>query len=112
MTNMNQKFKEYLRNEYTIERDGVKITLTPDEIKELKWLYWANEGFYSLEYYAENCEDFDEEDKKLLNKMMADYDICIHVADSVYEAVTADGSSYEMDVVSELVDDYKEELNV
>ena len=47
MKDMNQKFKEYLRNEYTIERDGVKIAFTPDEMRELKWLYWAREGCYS-----------------------------------------------------------------
>ena len=112
MKDMNQKFKEYLRNEYTIERDGVKIALTPDEMRELKWLYWAREGFYSLECYAENCEKLDEKREKVLDKMMADYDICVHVADLVYEEIAAYSGNYEMSIVSDLVDDYKEELNV
>ena len=107
---MNQKFKEYLRNEYTIERDGVKITLTPDEMRELKWLYWANEGFYSLENYSENCENLEKEEEKVLDKMMADYDICIHVADKIYEEVYQ--NPYEWYIISDLVKDYKEELNV
>ena len=109
MKDMNQKFKEYLRNKYTIERDGVEITLTYDEMRELKWLYWANEGFYSLESYSENCEDLDEEEEKVLDKMMADFDICIHVADEVYEGTHY--GAYELGIVSDLVNDYKEELN-
>ena len=109
MKDMNQKFKEYLRNEYTIERNGVKITLTSDEMRELKWLYWANEGFYSLENYSENCENLEKEEEKVLDKMMADYDICIHVADEVYEGTHYE--AYESGIVSDLVNDYKEELN-
>ena len=39
------------------------------------------------DYFEYNFEDLDEEEEKVLDKMMADYDICIHVADKIYEEV-------------------------
>ena len=112
MKDMNQKFKEYLRNEFVIERDGVKIALTSKEISELRLLEKAREGFYSLDWYADYLSGLDrEEDKQTIEDveaMMQDFYQCIDVADAVYEAFTYD-SEAEKAGVEYVVDDYKQQ---
>lgn len=112
MKDMNQKFKEYLRNEFIIERDGVKIVLTPDELRDLRLLEQARYGFYSLDWYADYLSGFDrEEDKQTIEDveaMMQDFYQCIDVADEVYEALTYDNSEAEKAGVEYVVDNYQE----
>ena len=114
MKDMNQKFKEYLRNEFVIERDGVKIMLTPNELRDLRLLEKAREGFYSLDWYADYLSGLDEEDNQLtedielVEAMMQDFYQCIDTADEVYEALTYDWEGEKM-AVECVLDSYKEQ---
>lgn len=112
MKDMNQKFKEYLRNEFVIERDGVKIMLTPDELRDLRLLEKAREGFYSLDWYADYLSGFDrEEDNSTIEDveaMMQDFYQCIDTADEVYEALTYDWEGEKM-AVEYVVDNYQQQ---
>ena len=112
MKDMNQKFKEYLRNEFIIERDGVKIRLTPNEIRDFRLLEKARYGFYSLDWYADYLSGFDrEEDNQTIEDveaMMQDFYQCIDVADEVYDALTYDNSEAEKAGVEYIVDNYQE----
>lgn len=111
MKDMNQKFKEYLRNEFVIERDGVKIILTQDELRDLRLLERARDGFYSLDWYADYLSGFDrEEDNQTIEDveaMMQDFYQCIDVADEVYDALTYDNSEAEKAGVECVVDNYQ-----
>lgn len=111
MKDMNQKFKEYLRNEFVIERDGVKIVLTPDEIRDFRLLENARKGFYILDWYADYLSGLDrEEDNQTIEDveaMMQDFYQCIDVADEVYEALTYDNSEAEKAGVEYVVDNYQ-----
>ena len=112
MKDMNQKFKEYLRNEFIIERDGVKIVLTQDELRDLRLLEHARYGFYSLDWYADYLSGLDrEEDNQTIEDveaMMQDFYQCIDVADEVYEALTYDNSEAEKTGVEYVVDNYQQ----
>lgn len=115
MKDMNQKFKEYLRNEFVIERDGVKIVLTPDEFRDFRLLEKAKNGFISLDWYADYLSEFNpEEDKKvaedieITEAMMQDFYQCLDVADEVYDALGSDWES-EMNAIERIFYDYKEQ---
>lgn len=112
MKDMNQRFKEYLRNEFTIERDGVKITLTQDELRDLRNLEKAREGFYSLDWYEDYLSGFNrEEDNQIIEDveaMMKDFYQCIYVADDIYDAITYDNSEAEIIAIEGVIRNYQE----
>ena len=109
---MNQKFKEYLRNEFVIERDGEKITLTQEELRDLRLLEKARDGFYSLDWYTDYLGGFErEEDNQTLKDveaMMQDFYQCLDVADEIYDALVYDNAETEKMAVENAVDNYQE----
>jgi hypothetical protein len=117
MKDMNQKFKEYLRNEFTIERDGVTITLTSKELREIRIFERARDGFDSLGWYLdtmnwlyENKVDENAAQKiKDAEAMMEDFYCCLNTGDMVYEALYYDSGEIEREAVDAVICDYQQD---
>ena len=116
MKDINQKFKEYLRNEFTIERDGVTITLTDQELREIRLLERARDGFDSLGWHIDTLTWLyeNETDEKANQKikdaeaMMQDFYCCLDTADMVYEALYFDSGEIEREAVDAAIYDYQQ----
>lgn len=99
---MNEKFRKYKRNEYSIERDGKTIELTPEELREIVWLHEAREGLWCLDAYLDDIDDSELDKAALLDS----YDLCIAIQDGICERVYDDSWAIERKVVRNEVEDF------
>lgn len=92
---------------FEIERDGQKITLTKDEIREIKKLFDAYNGRGSIEYWFDSIwEDESEERIKAAEQMMEDETVCANVWQNFLDDVFYDSGEVENNTVNYMLDDY------
>lgn len=112
--------RDIWHNGFEIERDGQKIVITPNEIRKINNLIYANNGLDSLEYRKEYLE-FELEDEndslkqerikeeiEIIEEMMQSEDECYNVWNRVKDFVFYDSSELEIDAIDEIIKEIKE----
>lgn len=98
---------ETFEDGFKIERDGKVIQLTKHEMFEIYWLINAIRGKRVVEDCI-NSNEFEEEDRKLLDEMMEDDNVCYSINADVMEYLDENFSSVRDDIVDEYLGYMKE----
>lgn len=92
---------------FKIEREGKVIQLTKHEMFEIYWLINAIRGKRVVEDCI-NSNEFEEEDRKLLDKMMEDDNVCYSINADMMEYLDENFSYVRDDIVDEYLGYMKE----
>lgn len=98
------------KNDFEIERDGQKIALTKDEIRDIKKLLDAANGQDSIRYWLELYgEDESEKRIKAAQEMMEDETMCAKVWQHFLDDVFYDSNEAENNAVDNTIYEYMHE---